>query len=159
MFYQFAFWNFHMVIKCFLRIYLTGIFKQYSTVISYICTHTDCTHNPCTHGTCTSSQQGYKCTCDAGYTGSICDRGKYYDYDMPTFYFFCFIWISFVSSISLCGMFEHVSVICKQFKYLLFCFILLLCYEKSSVYLLVWPLFQQWKLSCYDIDVLCIINN
>ncbi|XP_071137084.1 delta and Notch-like epidermal growth factor-related receptor [Mytilus edulis] len=36
-----------------------------------------CASNPCIHGTCTSSRQGYNCSCDPGYTGSSCDRGKY----------------------------------------------------------------------------------
>ncbi|XP_076078998.1 protein lin-12-like [Mytilus galloprovincialis] len=35
-----------------------------------------CTPNPCIHGTCISSRQGYKCSCDAGFTGSVCDKGK-----------------------------------------------------------------------------------
>ncbi|XP_071137085.1 protein lin-12-like [Mytilus edulis] len=48
--------------------------KELQAVCPRSCGLCHCTHNPCTHGTCTSSQQGYKCTCDAGYTGSICDR-------------------------------------------------------------------------------------
>ncbi|XP_076079206.1 uncharacterized protein LOC143049474 [Mytilus galloprovincialis] len=44
------------------------------TVCQKSCGLCHCAPNPCIHGTCTSSQQGYKCTCDAGYTGSICDR-------------------------------------------------------------------------------------
>lgn len=37
---------------------------------------TDCDPNPCVHGTCTSSIQGYGCSCNDGYTGSLCDRLK-----------------------------------------------------------------------------------
>lgn len=37
----------------------------------------ECTHNPCAHGTCIDQVDGYKCNCEAGYTGSKCQTGEY----------------------------------------------------------------------------------
>ncbi|CAG2230965.1 unnamed protein product [Mytilus edulis] len=38
-------------------------------------TCTACMSAPCLHGTCHASLNGYKCTCEYGYTGSSCDTG------------------------------------------------------------------------------------
>ena len=34
-----------------------------------------CKSNPCAHGTCHSSETGYKCSCEDGWTGQHCDEG------------------------------------------------------------------------------------
>ncbi|XP_071137086.1 protein lin-12-like [Mytilus edulis] len=54
--------------------------KELQVVCPRSCGLCHCAPNPCTHGTCTSSLRGYKCTCDAGYTGSICERGSSFRY-------------------------------------------------------------------------------
>lgn len=38
--------------------------------------HVDfCKPNPCQHGICQSTQQGFRCHCKTGYTGSYCEQG------------------------------------------------------------------------------------
>lgn len=36
-----------------------------------------CTSNPCLHGTCTDTPSGFRCSCDARYTGAKCDQSMY----------------------------------------------------------------------------------
>ena len=39
-----------------------------------------CRPNPCDHGVCSvNTTTGFKCTCDVGYSGILCDRGKCYE--------------------------------------------------------------------------------
>ena len=35
----------------------------------------DCQSNLCVHGSCMDQLNEYKCACDAGYTGEICQTG------------------------------------------------------------------------------------
>jgi hypothetical protein len=39
--------------------------------------NSDCSANPCVHGMCSNSVTGYRCTCQTGYHGSLCDTCKY----------------------------------------------------------------------------------
>jgi hypothetical protein len=36
----------------------------------------DCLPSPCQHGTCQDLHNGYKCTCNHGYTGTDCETGN-----------------------------------------------------------------------------------
>lgn len=49
-------------------------------IFSFVFTYTDiddCSSSPCMHGVCLDEVNGYTCSCLSGYTGRICDIGKY----------------------------------------------------------------------------------
>jgi hypothetical protein len=41
--------------------------------IMYIVDNNPCNPDPCTHGQCVASGETYTCTCNSGYSGTICD--------------------------------------------------------------------------------------
>ena len=41
----------------------------------YISDIDECQSSPCVHGKCTDLRNMYTCTCDAGYTGTLCETG------------------------------------------------------------------------------------
>ena len=45
--------------------------------VLFIFTGDPCFHKPCQSGTCVNlPTSGFRCDCDSGYTGLICDIGK-----------------------------------------------------------------------------------
>lgn len=39
----------------------------------------ECTNFPCVHGTCGNSAGSFECTCDLGWSGTVCDQGNAHD--------------------------------------------------------------------------------
>ena len=37
----------------------------------------ECSNSPCVNGQCANGANHYTCTCDAGWTGTNCNTGKY----------------------------------------------------------------------------------
>lgn len=40
----------------------------------------ECASSPCVHGSCEDLVAGYNCSCEAGYTGTMCETGRFIIY-------------------------------------------------------------------------------